>query len=302
MDNSKVSARGGQEKDRARPMEITVKAVIVREDGQVLLLKRVKDDNTNPGKWDLPGGLLEFNETVEEVLKREVMEETGLEVEVGSIIRISEFPEKSELFKKEKRSLRFLAYCQSDVEVKLSDEHSEFAWLGMDKAIEKFNERDGFELDKKNTMLDAKEYLEMQKAQGGMKRLAADFENYKKRQVQAQREWTQFSNENMILQIIPVLDNFHASTDHIPEDQKENPWVVGIMHIQKQLEKVLEDNGVQEIKVKEGDKFDTNIHEAIEQAESDKNEEESGGKITKIVQKGYKIGDKVIRAARVVVN
>jgi len=282
-------------------MEITVKAVVISEDGQVLILKRAKDDSTNAGKWDIPGGLLEFNETVEEVLKREVLEETGLEVEVGPVIRVSEFAKESEIFKKEKRSLRYIAYCQGNTDVKLSEEHSEFAWLKIDEAIEKFDEKDGFELDKKNTIIDAKKYLEMQRTQDSLKRLAADFENYKKRQAQVQKEWAQFSNENMILQVLPVLDNFHASTDHIPEDQKENPWVVGIMHIQKQLEKILEDNGVSEIKAKEGDEFDPSIHEAIKQ-ESEDEEQESGDKIKKIILKGYRIGDKIIRATRVIVE
>lgn len=292
-------------------MEITVKAVVIGEDGQVLLLKRAKDNNTNAGKWDIPGGLLEFNETVEEVLKREILEETGLEVEIGPVIRVSEFPKESKLFKNEKRSLRFIAYCHGDTDVKLSDEHSEFLWLEMDEAIKKFDEKDGFELDKKNTLLDAKKYLEMQKAQDGMKRLAADFENYKKRQAQVQKEWAKFSNANMIMQILPVLDNFHASTDHIPEDQKSNPWVVGIMHIQKQLEKVLEDNGVSEIKVKEGDEFNPEIHEAMQLDENKIHPVKSaeGGpalrefnRVKKIILKGYKMDNRIIRAVKVIVE
>ena len=71
------------------------------------------------------------------------------------------------------------------------------------------------------------------------KRAVADFENYKKRQAESQKDLLRFSLEGIIMQILPVLDNFHASTDHIPEDQKSNAWVVGIMHIQKQLEDLL---------------------------------------------------------------
>lgn len=289
-----------QKKDRARPMEITVKTVIINPKGQVLIIKRADDDYTNASKWDLPGGLLEFNETVEEVLQREVLEETGLKIKVGPIIRVCEFFKDSELFKKEKRSLRFIAYSQND-EVKLSEEHSKFLWLDIDDAVKKFNEKDGFENDKRNTLLDAKKYLEMQKAQDSFKRLAADFENYKKRQAQVQKEWAQFSNMNLIMQILPVLDNFHASTDHIPENQKNDPWVVGIMHIQKQLEKVLEDNGVEEVKTKEGDEFDPSVHEAVIDTNLRK-ESESTNQISRIVQKGYKLGNKIIRAVRVIVN
>lgn len=283
-------------------MEITVKAVVINPDGQVLILKRAKDNNTNAGKWDIPGGLLEVGESLEEALKREILEEIGLEVEVGPVIRVCEFSKETEQFKKEKRSLRFIAYCKGNEDVKLSDEHSEFLWLNMDEAIEKFDKKDGFENDKRNTLLDAKKYLEMQKAENSFKRLAADFENYKKRQEQSRKEWTEFSNMNLILQILPVLDNFHASTEHIPEDQKNDPWVVGIMHIQKQLEKVLEDNGVEEIKVKEGDEFNPEMHEAITTDANLRKECESTNKIKKVVQKGYKMGNKIIRAVRVIVE
>jgi molecular chaperone GrpE len=103
------------------------------------------------------------------------------------------------------------------------------------------------------------------------------------------------------MQILPVLDNFHAATDHIPQDQKDDQWVVGIMYIQKQLEKILEDNGIKEIKAKEGDMFDPQIHEAVHNSNQEK---EKGGqhKIAKVVLKGYKMEEKVIRAARVIVN
>jgi molecular chaperone GrpE len=147
----------------------------------------------------------------------------------------------------------------------------------------------------------AEEISQEQKNLDGWKRCQADFENYKKRQETLQWELAKYSGLNLILQILPVLDNFHASTDHIPQDQKENPWVVGIMYIQKQLEKILEDNGVKEIKVKFGDDFDHNIHEAVHNAKQEK-EKENHHKIAKVVMKGYKMEDKVIRAARVIVE
>lgn len=148
----------------------------------------------------------------------------------------------------------------------------------------------------------------------GWKRCQADFENYKKRQETLQWELAKYSGLNLIMQILPVLDNFHASTDHIPADQKDNPWVVGIMYIQKQLEKILEDNGVKEIKTKAGDEFDPKIHEAIKDSQqptvegSGKNKNEGGGKtnnrelIERVALKGYKMEDRVIRAARVIVG
>ena len=144
----------------------------------------------------------------------------------------------------------------------------------------------------------AAEYLE------GWKRCQAEFENYKKRQNDSQKDLVKYATQNVILQILPVIDNFNSSTAHIPEDQKENPWVTGIMYIQKQLENIVAENGVEEIEVKPGDSFDPIYHEAIEDKECVhcQSDHKYENKIKKVLQKGYKIGDKVIRAARVIVE
>ena len=142
----------------------------------------------------------------------------------------------------------------------------------------------------------------------GWRRCLADFENYKKRQQESAKNIGGYVKEDMILQIIPVIDNFHSAIEHIPAEQKEMPWVVGIMHIQKQLEDILKENGVVEIPVKVGDEFDPNLHEAIASnqeaasSEQEKEEKENANKITRIVLKGYRLGEKVIRAARVIVE
>jgi len=144
----------------------------------------------------------------------------------------------------------------------------------------------------------AAEYLD------GWKRSMADFENYKKRQAESQKDLIRYSTQSIVLQILPVIDNFHASTDHIPEDQKTNPWVIGIMHIQKQLETVLADNGVEEINVKVGDNFDPAMHEAISDKECVECQEKNKfkNKIKKVILQGYRMGDKVVRPARVIVE
>lgn len=142
----------------------------------------------------------------------------------------------------------------------------------------------------------------------GWKRCLADFENYKKRQVENQKNIGEYLKEDSALQIIPVIDNFHSATEHIPEEQKNVPWVVGIMYIQKQLEDVLKENGVVEMDVKVGDEFDPNLHEAVANSQETRNkeqetmEEENTNKITRVVLKGYKLNEKVIRAARVIVE
>lgn len=135
-----------------------------------------------------------------------------------------------------------------------------------------------------------------------LKRCQADFENYRKRQDERMKELGMIVKEDLIMQLFPVLDNFEMSLSHVPEDQKENAWVTGMMHIQRQLENVLKENGIEEIKTKEGDDFNPEIHEAIHNEESRIKNQELSNRVSKIIAKGYKIGDKVIRAAKVIVK
>ncbi len=287
------------------PMMLTVKAVIVNEEEKVLLLRRAKNEKTHAEHYDLPGGTMEKGESVLAALKREIEEETGMrDAEIESVIKISEYPEGHEKFD-ELKALRFLVYCKGGENVKLNPrEHSGFEWVDIGKAIEKTETESGFEKEKRDTLLAAKKYLEMKNSLDGWKRCLADFENYKKRQEESRKDLLRYSTEGIVMQIIPVLDNFQSATAHIPEDQKDGAWVVGIMHIQKQLENVLKENGVEEIDVKAGDNFDTKFHEAvhIKECAACAQGKKFENKISEIILKGYKIGERVIRPARVVVE
>lgn len=280
---------------------LTVKAVVVNDKNEVLLVKRAKDSHSGGGKLDLPGGKLEIGENIKTGLVREIKEETGIEVDLGPILYAFDFGEKydreheigDEKLLVGGKGLRYLAYYKEG-NVKLSGEHEEWEWVGLAEALQKFGD-DEFEKDKKVSIKRAQEYLDMKEALDGWKRCLADFENYKKRQAENQREMAAYSNLNLILELLPVVDNFEASVAHVPEGKSDNGWVTGIMHIQKQLEKVLEDNGVEEIRIKEGDEFDPTVMEAIKK-------EEGEGKVGKVLVKGYKMGGKIIRAAKVVVE
>ena len=275
-----------------RLMAITLKAVVLNDKNQVLLLRRAKK-TMNGGKWDLPGGHIDAGETIEEAIKREVKEETGLSVEMGDVIRVVEFEKDHELFKHEKRGMRFVAR-RSSGEVKLNKkEHDKFEWLEIEQAIEKL-EDDGFEGEKKRTLMKAKEHLELMGSTENWKKAIADFENYKKRNAKSNEEFKKYCTEGMILELLPVLDNFEAATEHVPSENNEDGWVVGIMHIQKQLRDVLENHGVSEIATKKGDKIDERIHEVV-MGDGKKKKM----KVTKVLKKGYQIGERVIRAASV---
>ncbi len=291
------------------PMRLTVKTVIVNKEGKILLLKRAINDKTNPGAYDLPGGGLEKGETIELALKREIEEETGIKnISIGDVIKISEYP-KGHKDLDHLKGIRFIAYVGEENEsIKLSGaEHSDFEWLPLEEAIKKLK-KDGFEGEKRNTLIKAREYLEFKNGLDNWKRCLADFDNYKKRQQKTRMNDLRYAAENIITQILPVLDNFNSSLEHIPANHKDNAWVIGIMHIKKQLENILTDNGMEEIKLKAGDDFDPNTCEAIEESVSDQKnkkeekEKENQNKIARVVLKGYRIGEKIIRPARVIVK
>lgn len=136
----------------------------------------------------------------------------------------------------------------------------------------------------------AEEYL------NDLKRLQADFENYKKRQAEAEKTLKGYLTEKLILDIVPVLDNFQQANAHIPESEKTVPWVVGVQYIEKQLETVLTENGVRILEPSIGEVFDPNKHEAIE---SVMGEDQKPNTIAAVKQRGYSIGDRIIRASKV---
>ena len=274
---------------------LTIKAVVIRNHDEVLLLKR-SDKSKNPGKWDLPGGHLDKGETIQEALVREILEETKLEVETGEILGTTEFSKKERQFKDEKRGLRYLAYYKSG-EVKLDKkEHQDFVWLKIGEALEKFSEKDGFENEKREAVLKAKKILEMKNAENAWRRAVADLENYKKRVAQNNEDFKKYCLEGYILGLLPVLDNFDLALQHVPKGKENDGWLIGIMHIRKQLEDFLIENGVSVMEVKLGDRFDENIHEAIETSAETAKET---SKVSAVLKRGYKMGEKIIRPAMV---
>lgn len=127
-------------------------------------------------------------------------------------------------------------------------------------------------------------------------RAQADFDNYRKRADEQKLNLLKFANEDLILEILPVLDNFRRSTEHIPTEIQDNNWVQGMKLVEKQLEDILAQSGLKKIEVKVGDQFDPQLHEAISCEKSDKFTED---KILQIIEDGHTLNDKVIRHAKV---
>lgn len=131
-------------------------------------------------------------------------------------------------------------------------------------------------------------------------RLFAEFENYKKRTTKERIELFKTASQELMTVLLPILDDFERALTHIEEDKEAEELRKGVLLIYQKLLKTLEQKGLSAIEVNQGDVFDADTHEAITQipAPSD----DLKGKIIDCVEKGYKLGDKIIRHPKVVVG
>jgi len=130
-------------------------------------------------------------------------------------------------------------------------------------------------------------------------RLNADFDNFKKRTAKDKLEAIKFANEDLIERLLPVLDNFEAAmaAGSNAESSSVESLVTGVKMILGQLKNVLVDAGLEEIDA-QGKPFDPAIHEALSQEASDEVEE---GHVLRQMRKGYRLRDRLVRPASVVV-
>ncbi|MFA6437563.1 MAG: nucleotide exchange factor GrpE [Candidatus Paceibacterota bacterium] len=136
------------------------------------------------------------------------------------------------------------------------------------------------------------EYLE------GWKRIKAEFDNYRKDEQKRMQDMGIFFKAGMVLEILPTLDSFEEAIKQVPEKDKESDWVKGLLKIRDQLLEILKKHDIKEMEVL-GKEFDPYFHEAVGEAVG---KEENKDKIIQVLQKGYLMGDRVIRPARVYVG
>ena len=127
-------------------------------------------------------------------------------------------------------------------------------------------------------------------------RLAADFQNFKRRTEKEKSDIYAYANEKFALDLLDVIDNFERALIH-QDDCKDEKMKEGMELIFKQLQSVLEKNKIVEINAL-GEDFDPNVHNAVMTSPS---EEFESGKVCNVFQKGYKLNNKVIRPAMVIV-
>ena len=130
-------------------------------------------------------------------------------------------------------------------------------------------------------------------------RLFAEFENYKRRTAKERIELFSTASEEVMISLLPILDDFDRASTEIEKD-KDNEIFKGVLLIKNKLFDSLKSKGLALIEVNKGDEFNADDHEAVTQIPAPSKKME--GKIIDVIEKGYKLGEKVIRYPKVVIG
>lgn len=161
--------------------------------------------------------------------------------------------------------------------------------------IEKYKNKlkDKFENKIKKLEKERDEYL------SGWQRIQADYKNREKEIELYKKDIIKFANINLIKDILPVFDGYDIAKSDLKQwEAVDTNWRVGIEYLFLQLQNVLKNNGLEEFGII-NEEYNPNLHEAVEVINLTVEEKEKSGKIIIVLQKGYKIGDKLLRPARV---
>ena len=138
---------------------------------------------------------------------------------------------------------------------------------------------------------------DLQKEKDKFLRLFAEFENYKRRTSKERVEMFKTASQDVITSMLPVLDDFDRALNEINKAKDKN-LLKGVELIHNKFRETLRSKGLEEMEIGEGDPFDADIHEAITQIPAPN--EDLKGKVVDVVEKGYKLGDRIIRYPKVV--
>lgn len=130
-------------------------------------------------------------------------------------------------------------------------------------------------------------------------RLFAEFENFKRRTAKERIELFKTANQDVLLSLLPVLDDFDRGMVEIQKAKDKN-LTKGVELIHEKLKNTLVSKGLEVVEIKNGDIFDADFAEAITQIPAPS--EKMKGKIVDVIEKGYKLGDKIIRFPKVVIG
>jgi len=163
-----------------------------------------------------------------------------------------------------------------------------------------FQERETGEVGEAEDEVSLKRALEAEKENAekylvNWQRAQADFQNLKKRSEQERLEQVSFANAIFICELLPVLDDLERALESIPDNITDATWADGIKLIHRKLQSVLQSQGLTDIEA-EGENFDPYLHEAMLSGDGEE------GKVVEVLQRGYKLHDRVIRPTTVKVG
>lgn len=181
----------------------------------------------------------------------------------------------------------------------------------MDEQLDEFSAVDNPELSEENEKLgqelgedvEASEIDQLRedlaKEKDKFLRLFAEFENFKKRTSKERMELFKTAGQEVIVSLLPILDDFDRALKELSKSE-DNEMFKGVELINNKFKETLKNKGLEQIKVEEGDTFDAEIHEAITQIPAPN--KKLKGKIIDVIEKGFKLGDRIIRHPKVVVG
>ena len=155
--------------------------------------------------------------------------------------------------------------------------------------VEETSELETLRQELEEAKAQAAEYLD------GWQRARAEFANYKKRNEQERQELFKLANSTLIARLLPIFDDFERAFQTLPSNLLSLTWIDGVALIYRRLQAILDGEGLTPMET-EGQSFDPLVHEAVTYEESAEHQE---GQIIGEVQRGYKLGDRVLRPALV---
>ncbi|MDA3840105.1 MAG: nucleotide exchange factor GrpE [Patescibacteria group bacterium] len=279
-----------EKQEKKYPLVVTG-SFIFNDKDELFLMKSPQWKN----KYICPGGKVEIGETIEQATKRETKEETNIDIKEIELLGVLEGLDVDKHLDKKYKHLIFLnnrAIVKNAKKIILNEEGTKYKWLRVSEWLVR-DDLGKYTKEALDKFLGEKdEYKDM------YKRALADYQNLLKQGAQEKQEFLKYANEQIVYDLIPVFDNLKLAIKHADEKAQENPWFAGVVHVTKQLEDVLSNIGLEELKA-EGLKFDHNTMEALEKEETE--DKKKDGFVSKIMKPGYKLKDKIINHTKVVV-
>lgn len=151
-----------------------------------------------------------------------------------------------------------------------------------------------------NQTLEEKLESELKQEKDKFLRLFAEFENYKRRTSKERMELFSTASEGVMKTLLPVLDDFERALAHIEDDKEAEALREGVLLIYNKLVSTLEQKGLKVVTLEKGETFNADVHEAITQIPAPT--PDLKGKVIDVIEKGYKLGEKVIRFPKVIIG